>query len=127
METLTQEDVVQALGNLTVLEIIVLTRQLKQKWDVKAEPQMTQNTNAPVQVETNTVAQTEFNVVLVSYGTDKKMPCLKMIRELTGLGLKEAKDFVESLPKTVKDGVTKEEAEVLKASLVGAGGNVEIK
>ncbi|MCS7003223.1 MAG: 50S ribosomal protein L7/L12, partial [Dehalococcoidia bacterium] len=70
--------------------------------------------------------QTEFSVILTGFG-DNKINVIKVIREITGLGLKEAKDLVESAPKAVKEGVTKEEAEALKAKLVAGGASVEIK
>ncbi|HNY68953.1 MAG TPA: 50S ribosomal protein L7/L12, partial [Bacillota bacterium] len=70
--------------------------------------------------------KTEFDVILVSAG-DKKIPVLKVVRELTGLGLKEAKDLVDNPPKPVKEGVKKEEAEAIKAKLVEAGAQIEIK
>jgi large subunit ribosomal protein L7/L12 len=119
------EEVVQALGNMSVMQVIALTKELEQKWGVKAEPQAVQiQNNAPKQ---ETVEQTEFTVVLTSVPADKKMACLKMVRELTLLGLKEAKEFVESVPKVVKEGCSKADAEDYKAKLTEAGGVVEVK
>ena len=122
----TQEEVVAALGNMSVMQIIELTRELEAKWGVKAEPQVQvqQQTDAPKQ---ETAEQTEFTVTLVSVPADKKMACLKMVRELTLLGLKEAKEFVESVPKVVKEGCSKADAEEYKAKLTEAGGVVEVK
>jgi large subunit ribosomal protein L7/L12 len=121
----TMEEVVQALGNMSVMQVIALTKELEQKWGVKAEPQAVQvQDNAPKQ---EVVEQTEFTVILASVPADKKMSCLKMVREITILGLKEAKEFVESVPKAVKEGCSKAEAEEYKAKLVEAGGVVEVK
>jgi large subunit ribosomal protein L7/L12 len=125
MENLTQENVVQALGNLTVLELIALTKQLENQWGVKAEPQVSLVTNtAPVE---ETVVQTEFSLVFLSFPADKKMALVKLVREVLGLGLLESKNLVESLPKTVKDGLTKDEVEALKARFVEAGATVEVQ
>lgn len=122
----TQEEVIQFLGNMSVMQIIDLTRELETKWGVKAEPQavQVQTQNAPKQ---ETVEKTEFTVTLASYPADKKMAMLKMVRELTGLGLKEAKEFVESVPKVLKEDVSKADAEEYKRKLEEAGGVVEVK
>lgn len=122
----TQEEVVEFLGNMSVLQVIALTKELEEKWGVKAEPQVQvqQQTNGPKQ---ETVEQTEFTVTLTSVPADKKMAVLKMVRELTLLGLKEAKEFVESVPKVVKEGCSKADAEEYKAKLTEAGGVVEVK
>lgn len=122
----TQEEVVEFLGNMSVMQVIALTKELEEKWGVKAEPQavQVQPDNTPKQEATE---QTEFTVTLVSVPADKKMACLKMVRELTLLGLKEAKEFVESTPKVVKEGCSKADAEEYKAKLVEAGGVVEVK
>jgi large subunit ribosomal protein L7/L12 len=122
----TQEEVVAFLGNMSVMQIIELTKELEAKWGVSAVPQ-------PVQVQTQnttkqeTAEQTEFNVTLASFPADKKMSLLKLVRELTGLGLKEAKEFVESVPKVLKEGVSKEDAAEYKRKLEEAGGVVEVK
>lgn len=123
------EQLVENLSNLTVLELCELTRTLEQKWGVKAappaapvgtaQPDATPIINAPV--------QTEFNVVVKSFAPDKKMPVLKAVREVTGLGLKEMKDFMESLPKTVKESISKSEAEELVNKLREAGAEVTME
>lgn len=123
--SITNEEVAEWLGNQSVMQIISLTKELESLWGVTAAPQ-------PVQVqqqkqEEKTVEQTEFTVVLASFPPDKKMTLLKLVRELTGLGLKEAKDFVESVPKPVKEGISKADADELKAKLTEAGGVVEVK
>lgn len=125
MEKLTQEEIAKALGNLSVMELIALTRQLEQEWGVKAEPQ---TVSVPTtQVEEQKAKPTEFNVVLTSVPADKKMSVIKAVRELFGLGLKESKDAVEAAPKVLKEGAPTEEAESLKAKLTEAGAVVELK
>jgi large subunit ribosomal protein L7/L12 len=124
MEKITQEDVVAALGNLTVLETIALTKQLELQWGVKAEPVYTQ-TSQPNLPETE--KQTEFTVTLVSVSADKKMGVIKLVRELTLMGLKESKEFVEAAPKIMKDGIPQAEADELKRKLTEAGAVVEVK
>lgn len=124
--SLTNEEVAEWLGNQSVMQIISLTKELEQAWGVEAKPQTVQVQQQQKQ-EDNKPAQEEFTVVLASFPPDKKMTLLKLVRELTGLGLKEAKDFVESVPKPVKEGVSKADAEALKAQLTAAGGVVEVK
>lgn len=123
MDTPTKEDVVAALGNLTIPQLVALTKQLEEQWGVKAEPQVVEQQNLPEQV----VAKTEFNVVLMPVSADKKMPVIKAVRDLFGIGLKESKDAVEAAPKVLKEGCSPEEAETLKARLTEAGGIVELR
>jgi large subunit ribosomal protein L7/L12 len=125
MSDFTNEDVVKAIGNLNAMELVKLTKELEIKWGVKALPQVMEQTVAPQQEVK--VAQTEFDVVFVSFAADKKMTLIKLVRELLGTGLLEAKTLVESLPKTIKEGISKEDAEALKAKLTDAGGVIEIK
>jgi len=124
MSNLTNEDVVTALGNLTVLEIIALTKELEAKWGVEALP-------PPAIVidrqEGRREEQTEFTVMLLPVTSDKKMAVIKAIRELIGLGLKESKDFVEAAPKMVKDGLSAADAQELKTKLTEAGATIEVK
>ena len=127
MENITEEDVVKALGQLSVMELIALTRELEQKWGVKAEPPKMQLGTQESQENSKVEVQTEFNVILASYPADKKMSIIKMIREVMTLGLKEAKDFVESAPKMIKEAVSADEAETIKAKLVEAGAVIEVK
>ena len=121
------EKIVEDLSGLTVIEAAELSKLLEEKWGVSAA--------APVAVAAGPAAapgaeaaeeQTEFEVVLTSFG-EKKINVIKEVRVITALGLKEAKDLVESAPKTVKEGVNKEEAEEIKKKLEEAGGTVEIK
>ena len=117
--------IVEDLSALTVLEAAELSKLLEEKWGVSAA--------APVAVAAAAAApaaaaeeKTEFDVVLAKAG-DKKINVIKEIRGITGLGLKEAKDLVEGAPKTVKEGVSKDEAEKIKKTLEDNGASVEIK
>ncbi len=121
------EKIVEDLSGLTVLEAAELAKLLEEKWGVSAAAAVAVATGpsagavvAPVE------EQTEFTVILAAIG-DKKIEVIKEVRAVTGLGLKEAKDLVEAAPKPVKEGVTKEEAEKIKAALEKAGAKVEFK
>jgi large subunit ribosomal protein L7/L12 len=123
------EKIVEDLSNLTVLEAAELAKLLEEKWGVSAAAAVAVAAGpaggaaaaaAPVE------EQTEFTVVLAAIG-DKKIEVIKEVRAVTGLGLKEAKDLVEGAPKPVKEGVSKEEAEKIKATLEKAGAKVELK
>lgn len=122
------DEIIVTLSDLTILEASDLVKRLEEKWGVSAA--------APVAIAGVSAAdggaapeaeeQTEFDVVLTGHG-EKKIQVIKVVRELTGLGLKEAKELVDSAPKAVKEGVSKEEAEEVKGKLEGAGGSVELK
>ena len=120
--------IVDELSSLTVLEAAELAKMLEEKWGVSAAaavavaaaPGAAGGGAAPAE------EKTEFTVVLAAAG-DKKIEVIKEVRALTGLGLKEAKDLVEGAPKPVKEGVTKDEAEKIKATLEKAGAKVELK
>ena len=122
------EKIVDELSSLTVLEAAELAKLLEGKWGVSAAaavavaaaPAAGGGAAAPVE------EQTEFSVILSAIG-DKKIEVIKEVRAITALGLKEAKDLVEAAPKPVKEGVTKEEAEKIKAALEKAGAKVELK
>jgi large subunit ribosomal protein L7/L12 len=121
---ITKEDALKALDNMSVLEIIALTRKLEEEWGVKAVPAPVVVKEKPPEVQ----AQTEFTVKLVSVPSDKKMAVIKLVRDvIVGLGLKEAKELVESAPKNLKEGVDAAEAESLRVKLTEAGAVVEIK
>lgn len=131
MSELTKEQLVEALSKMTVLELNELRKALEEKWGVTAAAPVAVATavgGAPVAGGTAPAeeAPTEFNVILTGYG-DKKIQVIKEIRAITSLGLKEAKDLVEGVPKPVKEGVSKEEAEKIKKQIEEAGGTVEIK
>ncbi|MFZ5444087.1 MAG: 50S ribosomal protein L7/L12 [Myxococcota bacterium] len=117
--------IVESLSSLTVMEAADLVKQLEAKWGVSAAAAVAvaagpAATAAPVE------EKTEFTVVLAKAG-DKKIDVIKVVRELTGLGLKEAKDLVEGAPKTVKEGVNKDDANKMKEKLAAAGATVELK
>lgn len=122
-----KEDVVKALGNLSVLQIIALTKELEQKWGVKAEPQFAPVTTFMPGHNDVTPEKDEFDVILASVSADKKMAVIKAVRELTQLGLKESKELVEAAPKKVKESVSKAEADELSRKLTEAGAVVEVK
>jgi large subunit ribosomal protein L7/L12 len=123
---LTQDQIIEYLSNLTVLDIAKLTKALEEKWGVKAAPVAMAGPAAAAAEAPKAAEQTEFNVVLTAAGANK-IQVIKAIRELTNLGLKEAKDLVDGAPKEVKVGVSKDEAEEVKKKLTDAGGTVEIK
>ena len=128
MADITREQVVDYLSNLPVIQIAELIRELEGKWGVKAAPAAVAvaaggPTAAPVEKEPE---KTEFDVVLAAAGANK-IQVIKAIREITGLGLKEAKDLVEAAPKTVKEQISKADAEEMKKKLTEAGATVELK
>lgn len=122
---ITNEDIVRVLGNYSVMEIIALTRELENRWGIKALPPPSKVVET-VKPET-TAVQTEFNVSLASVPSDKKMPVIKAVRELFMIGLKEAKELVESAPKLIKEGVSADEAEAIRAKLTESGAVIEVK
>jgi len=118
---------VDELSSLTVLEAAELSKLLEEKWGVSAAaPVAVAAAAAPGAAAPAAEAQTEFTVILAAAG-DKKINVIKEIRTITGLGLKEAKDLVEGAPKTVKEGVSKDEAEKIKKVLEENGAKVEVK
>ena len=117
--------IVDELSSLTVLEAAELAKLLEEKWGVSAAAAVAVAA-APGAAAAPVEEKTEFTVVLAAAG-DKKIEVIKEVRALTGLGLKEAKDLVEGAPKTVKDGVNKDEAEKIKATLEKVGAKVELK
>ena len=126
-KTITKEDVIQFIENMTVLELSELVKALEDKFGVvaaapaAAAPAAAGAAAAPVE------EQTEFNVILTGYEADKKIQVIKVVRAITGLGLKEAKDLVEGVPKPIKEGVSKDEAADIKKKIEEVGGTVEIK
>jgi large subunit ribosomal protein L7/L12 len=119
------QKIVSDLSGLTVLEAAELAKLLEEKWGVSAAAAVAVAAG-PAAAAAAVEEQTEFTVVLSAFG-DKKIEVIKEVRAITGLGLKEAKDLVESAPKPVKEGVTKEEAEKVKATLEKVGAKVELK
>ncbi len=124
---MSQEQILEAIGNLSVVELVELISAMEEKFNVSAQAAVAVAA-APAAGggEAAAAEQTEFDVILASFG-DKKVGVIKAVREATGLGLKEAKDLVESAPAPIKEGVEKEEAEELKKKIEEAGGTVEIK
>ena len=127
MADITTEQVIDHLSNMPVIQIAGLIKQLEEKWGVKAAPAMVAGPAAAAAPVAAAVEQTEFSVILAAFAADKKIGVIKIVRELTGLGLKEAKDLVEAAPKPIKEGVAKAEAEDMKKKLTEAGGTVELK
>jgi large subunit ribosomal protein L7/L12 len=124
-----REEVLNAVAEMSVLELSQLIKDMEEKFDVSASAAVA--VAAPAAGEAGGDAgaaeeKTEFDAMLTSFG-EKKVPVIKAVRALTGLGLKEAKDLVESAPAAVKEGVTKVEAEEIKKQIEEAGGSVEIK
>ena len=117
---------VEELSTLTVLEAAELSKMLEEKWGVSAAAPVAAAAAGPVAAAAVVEEQTEFTVILAKVG-EKKINVIKEVRTITGLGLKEAKDLVEGAPKTVKEGVNKEEAEKLKKQLEEQGASVEVK
>ena len=117
--------IVDELSTLTVLEAAELAKLLEEKWGVSAAAAVAVAAG-PAAAAAPVEEKTEFTVVLAAVG-EKKIEVIKEVRALTGLGLKEAKDLVEGAPKTVKEGLTKDEAEKLKKSLEDQGATVELK
>jgi large subunit ribosomal protein L7/L12 len=128
MSTATDE-ILEKLKSLTLLEAAELVKQIEEAFGVSAAApvgaMMAMPTGAAPAAEVE--EQTEFNVILEEVPADKKIAILKVVRELTGLGLKEAKEAVESTPKAIKEGVAKEEAESVKKKLEEAGAKVSVK
>jgi len=122
------DQVLDLIGNMTVLELADLKKKYEDKFGVTAAAPMMAMPMGGAGGGAAAVAEekTEFNVILSSAG-DKKIQVIKVVRELTGLGLKEAKDLVDGAPKTVKDNVNKDEAQKMKAALEEQGATVEIK
>ncbi len=127
MADITKDQVVDYLSNLSIIDLMALKTELEDKWGVDA--------SAAVAVAAGPAAggaaeaaeeKDEFDVVLTSFG-DKKIQVIKAVRTITGLGLKEAKDLVEGAPSTIKEAVSKDDAEKMKGELEEAGGSVELK
>ena len=120
------EKLVEELSTLTVLEAAQLSKLLEEKWGVSAAAPVAVAAAGGAAAAAPAEVKDEFSVILAAAG-DKKINVIKAVREITGLGLKEAKDLVEAAPKAVKDGVPKADAEKLKAKLEAEGAKVELK
>jgi large subunit ribosomal protein L7/L12 len=128
MSAITKEDVIQFIENMTVLELSDLVKDLEKRFGVSAAAMPVAVGVAPAAAEVVAPSEekTEFSVVLQSAG-EKKIQVIKVVRAITGLGLKEAKDLVDGAPKIVKEGVTKKEVEDIKKQLEEVGATVEVK
>jgi large subunit ribosomal protein L7/L12 len=122
----TRESVVEYLSNLNVMELAGLVKELEEKWGVSAAAAVAAAPAAAAPAAAAAVEQTEFTVVLEAAG-DNKIGVIKVVREITALGLKEAKDLVEAAPKPIKEGISKDEATALKKKLEEAGAKVALK
>ena len=123
---ISQEDILEAVGNLTVMELNDLVKAFEEKFGVSAAALAVAAGGAAAGGAAPAEEKTEFDVVLTAAG-DQKVGVIKVVRAVTGLGLKEAKDLVEGAPKAVKENVAKAEAEELKKKITEAGGTVELK
>ena len=130
MADVSKEQVVDFLSKMSVMDLAALTKELEDKWGVKAAPVAVAAAGGAAAGAAGAAApaveQTEFTVILKEVGA-KKIEVIKVVRELTQLGLKEAKDLVDGAPKTVKEGVSKADSETMKKKLEEAGAKIEIK
>jgi large subunit ribosomal protein L7/L12 len=127
MADVSKEQVVDFLSQMSVLDLAALTKELEDKWGVKAAPvAVAAAPGAAAAGAAPAAEQTEFTVVLLEAGANK-IGVIKAVREVTNLGLKEAKDLVDGAPKTVKEGVNKADAETIKKKLTEAGAKVDVK
>lgn len=120
---ISQEDILEAVSNMSVMEIVDLISAMEEKFGVSAAAAVAA---APAAAAAAVEEQTEFDVIMTSFG-ENKVAVIKAVRGITSLGLKEAKDAVEGVPTTLKEGVSKAEAEEIKKQLLEAGATVEIK
>jgi large subunit ribosomal protein L7/L12 len=121
------EEFVSYVENMTVLELSKLVKTLEERLGVSAAAPVAVAAAAPAAAAVVEEEKTEFDVILAGFDAAKKIGVIKVVRELTGLGLKEAKDLVEGAPKSLKEAITKDEAAKLKKQLEEAGGKVEVK
>jgi large subunit ribosomal protein L7/L12 len=129
MANVTKEDVIDFISNMSVLDLSQLVKELEEKFGVSAAAPVAMMAAGPAAgaaAAAPAEEKTEFDVILTAHG-EKKINVIKEVRAITGLGLKEAKDLVESPPKAVKEGIAKADAEKIKAQLEAAGASVEIK
>jgi len=128
MADITKEDVIEFIANMSVLELSELVKEMEDKFGVSAAAPVAMMAAGPAEAAGAAPAdeQTEFDVILIGFG-DKKIQVIKEVRAITGLGLKDAKTLVDEIPKPVKEGIPKEEAEKIKSQLEDAGAQVELK
>jgi large subunit ribosomal protein L7/L12 len=121
-----KDDILETISNMSVMDVVDLISAMEEKFGVSAAAPVAAAAGPAAGEAAAEEVQTEFNVMLTSFGSSK-VPVIKAVREITGLGLKEAKDLVESAPAAVKEGVEQAEADELKAKLEAVGASVEIK
>ncbi len=121
-----QEEILETISNMTVMEVVDLISAMEEKFGVSAAAAVAAAPAAATDGDAGAAEKTEFDVVMTSFGSNK-VAVIKAVRAITGLGLKEAKETVEGAPTTIKEAVTKEEAEEVKKQLEEAGASVEIK
>jgi len=127
MATITKEDVVKFIEGMTVLELSELVKELEEKFGVStAAPVAVAAVGGAAQQAAPAEEKTEFDAILTGFG-DQKIQVIKVVRAVTGLGLKEAKDLVDGVPKPIKEGIAKDEAADIKKKIEEVGGTVEIK
>jgi large subunit ribosomal protein L7/L12 len=126
MADVSKEQVVDFLSKMTVMDLAALTKELEEKWGVKAAPVAVAAAAGPAAAAAPAAEQTEFTVTLKEAGGNK-IGVIKAVREVTNLGLKEAKDMVDGAPKVVKEGISKADADAIKKKLEDAGAKVEVK
>ncbi|HEY7162669.1 MAG TPA: 50S ribosomal protein L7/L12 [Acidobacteriota bacterium] len=124
------EEIIKSIEDMSVLQLSQLIKALEDKFGVSAAmaaPVAAAGAAAPAAAATQAEEKTQFDVILASFPADKKINIIKVVREVTSLGLKEAKDLVEGAPKPLKEGVSKEEADSIKKKFADAGATVEVK
>jgi len=122
-----KEQILEAISNMTIMEVVDLVKMMEDKFGVTAAAPVAVAAAGAGAAAPAAEEQTEFTVTLKAYPAEKKVTVIKVIREITGLGLKEAKDLVEGAPSTVKDAVSKADAEKFKKQLEDGGATVEVK
>ncbi|HEU4517312.1 MAG TPA: 50S ribosomal protein L7/L12 [Steroidobacteraceae bacterium] len=122
-----KEQILEAISNMTIMEVVDLVKMMEDKFGVTAAAPVAIAAAAGGAAAPAVEEKTEFTVILKAYPADKKVGVIKVIREITGLGLKEAKDLVEGAPSTVKEGVSKADSEKFKKQLEDGGAQVEVK
>lgn len=123
----TKEEILDGIANLTVLDLVDLVKMIEDKFGVSAAAPVAVAAAGPAAAAAVVEEKTEFTVVLTAVDPAKKVNVIKVVREITGLGLKEAKDLVEGAPKPLKEGVAKDEADKIKATLEKVGAKIELK
>lgn len=126
MADITKEDVIEFIANMSVLDLSEMVKEMEEKFGVSAAAPVAMMAAGPADAGPAEEEKTEFDVILIAPG-DKKINVIKEVRAITGLGLKDAKELVDSAPKPVKEGIAKEDAEKVKEQLEAAGAQVEMK